>query len=53
MSLIIDSNIIIKSFGYTSKQTLILATPGGLVAAFTTLACGYYSDRKVRNPFDM
>jgi len=40
------SNIIIKSFGYTSKQTLILSTPGGLVAAGTTLACGWYSDKK-------
>ncbi|KAH9943049.1 MFS general substrate transporter [Epithele typhae] len=40
------SNIIIKSFGYTSKQTLILSTPSGIVAAFTTLACGWYSDRK-------
>ncbi|KLO16326.1 MFS general substrate transporter [Schizopora paradoxa] len=40
------SNIIIKSFGYTSKQTLILSTPGGLVAAATTLLCGWYSDKK-------
>ncbi|KAJ6614320.1 MFS general substrate transporter [Mycena sp. CBHHK59/15] len=40
------SNIIVKSFGYTSKQTLILSTPGGAVAAITTLACGYYSDKK-------
>ncbi|KAI0771463.1 MFS general substrate transporter [Trametes elegans] len=40
------SNIIIKSFGYTSKQTLILSTPGGAVASFTTLACGWYSDKK-------
>ncbi|KAF7352856.1 MFS general substrate transporter [Mycena venus] len=27
------SNLIIKGFGYTSKQTLILGTPGGAVAA--------------------
>ncbi|KAF8517835.1 MFS general substrate transporter [Gautieria morchelliformis] len=40
------SNIIIKSFGYTSKQTLILSTPGGLVAALMTLFCGYWSDKK-------
>ncbi|KAJ7638742.1 MFS general substrate transporter [Roridomyces roridus] len=40
------SNIIIKSFGYTSKQALILSTPGGAVAAFTTLWCGWYSDKK-------
>jgi len=40
------SNIIIKSFGYTSKQTLILSTPAGAVAAITTLSCGWYSDKK-------
>jgi len=40
------SNIIIKSFGYTSKQTLILSTPGGLIAALMTLFCGYWSDKK-------
>ncbi|EIW61735.1 MFS general substrate transporter [Trametes versicolor FP-101664 SS1] len=40
------SNIIIKSFGYTSKQTLILSTPGGAVASLTTLLCGWYSDKK-------
>ncbi|VDB97538.1 unnamed protein product [Peniophora sp. CBMAI 1063] len=40
------SNIVIKGFGYSTKQTLILSTPGGLVAALTTLACGYYSDKK-------
>ncbi|KAJ7700008.1 MFS general substrate transporter [Mycena rosella] len=40
------SNIIIKSFGYTSRQTLILSTPGGAVAALTTLLCGWYSDKK-------
>ncbi|CAA7259690.1 unnamed protein product [Cyclocybe aegerita] len=40
------SNLIIKSFGYTSKQTLILSTPGGAVAAITTLLCGWYSDKK-------
>ncbi|KAJ7047446.1 MFS general substrate transporter [Mycena alexandri] len=40
------SNLIIKNFGYTSKQTLILSTPAGAVAAITTLACGWYSDKK-------
>ncbi|KAF5322435.1 hypothetical protein D9619_000429 [Psilocybe cf. subviscida] len=40
------SNLIIKGFGYSSKQTLILGTPGGAVAAITTLLCGYYSDNK-------
>jgi len=40
------SNLIIKSFGYTSKQTLILSTPAGAVAALTTLFCGWYSDKK-------
>jgi ACS family allantoate permease-like MFS transporter len=40
------SNLIIRGFGYTSKQTLILSTPGGAVAAITTLLCGYYSDKK-------
>ncbi|KAJ7591150.1 MFS general substrate transporter [Mycena floridula] len=40
------SNLIIKSFGYTSKQTLILSTPGGAIAAITVLLCGWYSDKK-------
>ncbi|KIM46262.1 hypothetical protein M413DRAFT_24017 [Hebeloma cylindrosporum] len=40
------SNLIIKGFGYTSKQTLILSTPGGAVAALMTLLCGWYSDKK-------
>ncbi|KAI0028693.1 MFS general substrate transporter [Vararia minispora EC-137] len=40
------SNLIIKGFGYTSKQTLILSTPGGAVAAVMTLFCGWYSDKK-------
>ncbi|KAI0321877.1 major facilitator superfamily domain-containing protein [Amylostereum chailletii] len=40
------SNQIIKSFGYTSKQTLILSTPGGAVGAAMTLFCGWYSDKK-------
>ncbi|KAI0698935.1 MFS general substrate transporter [Cytidiella melzeri] len=40
------SNLIIKSFGYTSKQTLILSTPGGAVASAMTLFCGWYSDKR-------
>ncbi|GJJ07497.1 hypothetical protein Clacol_001699 [Clathrus columnatus] len=36
-----------QNFGYTSRQTLILATPAGLVGAVMTLLCGYYSDKKV------
>jgi len=30
-----------------SKQTLILATPAGIVEVFSVLICGYYSDKKV------
>lgn len=41
------SNIIIKSFGYSTKQALILSTPGGLVVSLMTLFCGWYSDRKM------
>ncbi|PPQ77275.1 hypothetical protein CVT25_010857 [Psilocybe cyanescens] len=40
------SNLIIRNFGYTSKQTLILSTPGGAVAAAMTLFCGWYSDKR-------
>ncbi|KAJ7271739.1 major facilitator superfamily domain-containing protein [Mycena rebaudengoi] len=40
------SNMIIKSFGYTSKQALILSTPRGAVHALATLFCGWYSDQK-------
>ncbi|KAF7313734.1 MFS general substrate transporter [Mycena chlorophos] len=40
------SNIIIKGFGYTAKQTLILNTPAGAIAAISTLFCGWYSDKK-------
>ncbi|RDB22485.1 hypothetical protein Hypma_010282 [Hypsizygus marmoreus] len=40
------SNLIIKSFGYTSKQTLILSTPAGIVHAATVILCGWYSGRK-------
>ncbi|KIJ20151.1 hypothetical protein PAXINDRAFT_7408 [Paxillus involutus ATCC 200175] len=40
------SNIIIKNFGYTSKQTLILATPAGIVEVISVVICGWYSDKK-------
>ncbi|KIJ20182.1 hypothetical protein PAXINDRAFT_174659 [Paxillus involutus ATCC 200175] len=40
------SNIIIKTFGYTSKQTLILSTPGGIIGAAMVIFCGWYSDKK-------
>ncbi|KAH7922466.1 MFS general substrate transporter [Leucogyrophana mollusca] len=40
------SNIIVKSFGYTSRQTLILSAPGGVVGSAMVIFCGWYSDRK-------
>ncbi|TFK75983.1 MFS general substrate transporter [Pluteus cervinus] len=40
------SNLVIKGFGYTGKQTLILSTPAGAVASITTLFVGWYSDKK-------
>ncbi|CCM01709.1 uncharacterized protein FIBRA_03774 [Fibroporia radiculosa] len=40
------SNIIIKNFGYTTKQTLILATPAGLIGIITTPLVGWWSDKK-------
>ncbi|KAF8509171.1 MFS general substrate transporter [Hysterangium stoloniferum] len=40
------SNIIIKNIGYTSRQTLIISTPGGFVYSCITIFCGYYSDKK-------
>ncbi|KIM90714.1 hypothetical protein PILCRDRAFT_143473 [Piloderma croceum F 1598] len=40
------SNIIIKGFGYSSKQTLILSTPAGVLASATVIFCGWYSDKK-------
>ncbi|KAF8138563.1 MFS general substrate transporter [Boletus edulis] len=39
-------NIIIKNFGYTTKQTLILSTPGGAIGSAMVLFCGWYSDKK-------
>ncbi|KAG0709518.1 MFS general substrate transporter [Suillus ampliporus] len=40
------SNIIIRNFGYTSRQTLILATPTGIMQLISVVICGYYSDKK-------
>ncbi|KAI0649995.1 MFS general substrate transporter [Trametes meyenii] len=39
------TNIIVKGFGYTTKQTLILSTPGGVLGVVSAIACGWYSDR--------
>ncbi|KAJ2985139.1 hypothetical protein NUW54_g10250 [Trametes sanguinea] len=39
------TNIIVKGFGYTTKQTLILSTPGGAIGIISALVCGWYSDR--------
>ncbi|KAJ8501432.1 hypothetical protein ONZ51_g593 [Trametes cubensis] len=39
------TNIIVKGFGYTTKQTLILSTPGGAIGIASALLCGWYSDR--------
>ncbi|KIY73686.1 MFS general substrate transporter [Cylindrobasidium torrendii FP15055 ss-10] len=40
------SNKIVKGFGYTSKETLILSTPYGVFAALMTIFVGWYSDKK-------
>ncbi|KAL1721788.1 major facilitator superfamily domain-containing protein [Schizophyllum commune] len=40
------SNLIIKNFGYTSKQALILSTPSGVAQIVFTILCGWYSDKK-------
>ncbi|KAL5504213.1 hypothetical protein ACEPAH_8287 [Sanghuangporus vaninii] len=39
-------SIIIKNFGYTSRQALILGTPGGLIGAVATLVLGWYADKR-------
>ncbi|KAF8450396.1 hypothetical protein L210DRAFT_843099, partial [Boletus edulis BED1] len=45
------SNIIIRNFGYTWRQTLVLATPAGVVEVFSVLLqCGWYSDIKKGKP---
>ncbi|KAL5526502.1 hypothetical protein ACEPAF_8226 [Sanghuangporus sanghuang] len=44
-------SIIVKNFGYTSKQALILGTPGGLVGAIATLVLGWYADKRNERMF--
>ncbi|EPT03575.1 hypothetical protein FOMPIDRAFT_1115193 [Fomitopsis schrenkii] len=39
------SNIIVKGYGYTTKQTLILTAPSGVIGFFTTILVGWWSDR--------
>jgi len=39
------SAIIVKSFGYTTRQTLILGAPGGIIGALSTLGMGYFADK--------
>ncbi|KDQ64844.1 hypothetical protein JAAARDRAFT_167528 [Jaapia argillacea MUCL 33604] len=39
------SNMIIKSFGYTTRQTLLLSTPSGIVAVIWLLIWSRYSDK--------
>ncbi|GAA5931790.1 hypothetical protein JCM3775_000043 [Rhodotorula graminis] len=39
------SSIIIKSFGYTSRETLLLQIPRGVIAALTTITVCQLSDR--------
>ncbi|KZT72575.1 MFS general substrate transporter [Daedalea quercina L-15889] len=39
------SNIIVKGYGYTTKQTLILTAPSGMIGFFTTILVGWWSDR--------
>ncbi|GAA5910428.1 hypothetical protein JCM8208_004474 [Rhodotorula glutinis] len=39
------SSIIIKGFGYTSRETLLLQIPRGLIAALTTITVCQLSDR--------
>jgi len=37
-------NQLIKSFGYTSQQSLLYATPGGAVEIVALIACGFAGD---------
>ncbi|KAI0771462.1 MFS general substrate transporter [Trametes elegans] len=39
------TNIIVKGFGYSTRQTLILSTPGGAIGILSAIVCGWYSDR--------
>lgn len=36
---------LIVSFGFTSQQSLLLATPGGLVEVIALISCGYLGDK--------
>ncbi|GAM86548.1 hypothetical protein ANO11243_045620 [Dothideomycetidae sp. 11243] len=36
---------LIKSFGFTSEQSLLYGTPGGAIEVVTLLASGYFGDR--------
>lgn len=36
---------LIKSFGYTSQQSLLYGTPGGAVEVITLIVCGFLGDR--------
>ncbi|PSK56930.1 hypothetical protein B9Z65_6554 [Elsinoe australis] len=36
---------LIRSFGFTSEESLLLGTPGGAVEIVTLLVCGYLGDR--------
>ena len=36
---------LIVSFGYTSEQSLLYGTPGGVVEIVSLMACGYLGDR--------
>ncbi|KAL6303081.1 MFS general substrate transporter [Sparassis latifolia] len=37
-------NLVMKSFGFTSRQALLLGTPSGLISAVTVIVFGYWSD---------
>ncbi|MCJ1474920.1 hypothetical protein MMC13_003580 [Lambiella insularis] len=39
------SSILLTTFGYTSQQALVLATPGGAIGAVCVLLVGYLSDK--------
>ncbi|PNS20595.1 hypothetical protein CAC42_322 [Sphaceloma murrayae] len=36
---------LIRSFGFTSEESLLLGTPGGAIEIITLLLCGYYGDK--------
>jgi ACS family allantoate permease-like MFS transporter len=39
------SSIILKNVGYTSRQTLLIGLPEGVIASVFTLTCAYLSDK--------